>query len=118
MVPTGPYQFGPAIDGSLTASPVRFSIMAAALLFVSTPWTPHPCNTLTVCSGYPPGALEGGGGARQGIRHTPSPRVAQSHGCGPLGGILALRAHCALLLDYVPPEEPLGTPLGNALRIR
>ena len=26
--------------------------------------------------------------------------------------------HCALLLDYVPPEEPLGTPLGNALRIR
>ena len=22
------------------------------------------------------------------------------------------------ILDYVPPEEPLGTPLGNALRIR
>ena len=36
----------------------------------------------------------------------------------PLGGILALRAHYALLLDYVPPEEPLGTPLGNTLRIR
>ena len=35
-----------------------------------------------------------------------------------LGGILALRTHCALLLDYVPPEEPPGTPLGNALRIR
>ena len=35
-----------------------------------------------------------------------------------LGGILALRAHWALLLDYVPPEEPLGTPLGNTLRIR
>ena len=35
-----------------------------------------------------------------------------------LGGILALRAHCALLLDYVPPEEPLDTPLGNTLRIR
>ena len=34
------------------------------------------------------------------------------------GGILALRAHCALLLDYVPPEEPLGTPLGNTLRIK
>ena len=32
------------------------------------------------------------------------------------GGILALRAHCALLLDYVPPEESPGTPLGNALR--
>ena len=30
----------------------------------------------------------------------------------------ALHAHCALLLDYVPLEEPLGTPLGNALRIR
>ena len=30
----------------------------------------------------------------------------------------ALRAHCALLLDYVPPEEPLGTPLGNTLRVR
>ena len=36
----------------------------------------------------------------------------------PYGGILALRAHCALLLDYVPPEGPLGTPLGNTLRIR
>ena len=24
----------------------------------------------------------------------------------------------ALLLDYVPPEEPPSTPLGNALRIR
>ena len=30
----------------------------------------------------------------------------------------ARRAHCALLLDYVPPEEPPSTPLGNALRIR
>ena len=35
-----------------------------------------------------------------------------------LGGILALCTHCALLLDYVPPEEALGTPLGNTLRIR
>ena len=26
--------------------------------------------------------------------------------------------HCALLLDYVPPEEPPSTPLGNALGIR
>ena len=34
------------------------------------------------------------------------------------GGILAPSAHCALLLDYVPPEESLGTPLGNTLRIR
>ena len=30
----------------------------------------------------------------------------------------ALHAHYALLLDYVPPEEPPSTPLGNALRIR
>ena len=29
-----------------------------------------------------------------------------------IGGI------CALLLDYVPPEEPPSTPLRNALRIR
>ena len=26
--------------------------------------------------------------------------------------------HCALLLDQIPPEEPLGTPLGNTLRIK
>ena len=26
--------------------------------------------------------------------------------------------HCALLLDYVPPEEPPSMPLGNTLRIR
>ena len=38
--------------------------------------------------------------------------------CPPLGGIFALHAHCALLLDYVPPEEPPSTPLGNALRIK
>ena len=34
------------------------------------------------------------------------------------GGTFALRARCALLLDYVPPEEPPSTPLRNALRIR
>ena len=39
----------------------------------------------------------------------PSPKGA------PCGGIFALRAHCALLLDYVPPKEPRRTPLGNAL---
>ena len=33
-----------------------------------------------------------------------------------IGGILALRAQCVLLLAYVPPEEPPGTPLGNTLR--
>ena len=35
-----------------------------------------------------------------------------------MGGIFAVHAHCALLLDYVPPEEPPSKPLGNALRIR
>ena len=35
----------------------------------------------------------------------------------PLGGTLALRAQCVLLLDYVPSEEPIGTPLGNTLSI-
>ena len=34
------------------------------------------------------------------------------------GGMLARRAPGALLLDYVPPEEPPSTPLRNALRIR
>ena len=34
------------------------------------------------------------------------------------GGMFARRAPGALLLDYVPPEEPPSTPLGNALRIR
>ena len=34
------------------------------------------------------------------------------------GGMFAQRAPGALLLDYVPPEEPPSTPLGNALRIR
>ena len=51
------------------------------------------------------------------------------HGCRPtslahcnclhtLGGMFARRAPGALLLDYVPPEEPPSTPLGNTLRIR
>ena len=30
-------------------------------------------------------------------------------------GILALRTHWALLLDYVPPEDLTGTPLGRDL---
>ena len=42
---------------------------------------------------------------------------ARNNGGG-CGGIFALRAQCALLLDYVPPEELPSTPLGNALRIR
>ena len=35
-----------------------------------------------------------------------------------VGGMFARRAPGALLLHYVPPEEPPSTPLGNALRIR
>ena len=39
-----------------------------------------------------------------------------------LGGILALRAHCVHTACYFqtmfPPKSPLGTPLGNTLRIR
>ena len=41
-------------------------------------------------------------------------RVNPQRTAEPLGESL----HCALLLDYVPPEEPPSTPLGNALRIR
>ena len=33
------------------------------------------------------------------------------------GGILALCAQCALLLDYVPREEPLTRPLETALEL-
>ena len=40
------------------------------------------------------------------------------HSRGSPGGMFARRAPGALLLDYVPPEEPPSTPLGNALRIR
>ena len=63
----------------------------------------------------------GGGLALQGVRET---RKAGTTGVslwqksGPSGGMFARRAPGALLLDYVPPEEPPSTPLGNALRIR
>ena len=33
------------------------------------------------------------------------------------GGVFALRAHCALLLDYVPPEEPQAHPLETPLEL-
>ena len=63
--------------------------MAAALLFVSSPWTPDPGNTTTVCSGYHSGALEGGQGRESGSTcgpaATPPKGVGtQSHDCGPL----------------------------------
>ena len=41
----------------------------------------------------------------------------RSHDCIKTKEQLTIR-NCALLLDYVPPEEPTGTPLGNTLRIR
>ena len=73
VVPAGPHRSGPAIDeGTLTAGPVRFSIMAVALLFISSPWTPDPRNTPTVCSVYHSGALEGGRGS-SGSAATPPP---------------------------------------------
>ena len=34
------------------------------------------------------------------------------------GGILALHAHCALLLDKVLPKEPPGKALPNAPKFR
>ena len=34
-----------------------------------------------------------------------------------IGGVLALRAHCALLLDQVPPQEPPRTPLPTSRKI-
>ena len=45
-------------------------------------------------------------------------RVASKVSDAGKGGMFARRAPGALLLDYVPPEEPPSTPLGNALRIR
>ena len=48
----------------------------------------------------------GGGGSRRKYRADAL--------TGPQGESL----HYVLLLDYVPTEEPLGTPLGNTLRIR
>ena len=34
-----------------------------------------------------------------------------------LGGIFALCAHCALLLDYVPPKSPQANPLETPLEL-
>ena len=48
----------------------------------------------------------------------PSGRSVRVGSIGHTGGMFARRAPGALLLDYVPPEEPPSTPLGNALRIR
>ena len=85
MVPAGPHRSDRrSMKGTLTVGPVRFSIMAVALLFVSSPWTPDPCNTPTMCSRYH-------SGARQGVQlhvrpgcHPPQGVGTQSHGCGPL----------------------------------
>ena len=73
-VPTGPHQseLGDRWGGGLTAAPVRISIVAAALLFVSSLWTPDPHNTLTVCSGYHSGALKGGRGRESGSTSGPA----------------------------------------------
>ena len=79
-VRTGPHRSGSrrSMGGTLTAGPARLSIVAAALLFVSSPWTRDPRNTPTVCSGYHSGALEGGRGRESSSisspASTPSPR--------------------------------------------
>ena len=47
------------------------------------------------------------------------PRMKPCHfSCHGGRGILALRAHCALLLDKVLPKEPPGTPLPDAPKFR
>ena len=63
--------------------------------------------------------------ARQGVFNANRTRGFHKGWCamkvchrGNLCTACALRAHCVLLLDYVPPEEPPSKPLGNALRIR
>ena len=62
---------------------------------------------------YSKGCLATGWDAGQALLHK-----GESNGGAYPGGTFALRTHCALLLDYVPPEEPPSRPLGNALRIK
>ena len=65
------------MGGALATGPVPLSIVAAALLFVSSPWTLDPRNSLSVCSKYHSGALEGGAGresgSTSGVVATPDP---------------------------------------------
>ena len=72
-----------SMRGTLTADPIGFNIMAVALLFVSSPWTPDPRNTLTKCSGYHSRALEGGRGKKSsciaGLVATPLRGWGHSH---------------------------------------
>ena len=60
------------MGGTLTAGPVQISIVAAALLFVYSLWTPNPNNIPTVCSGYHSGALEGVRGKKSGSTSSPA----------------------------------------------
>ena len=70
------------------------------------------------CPATPAAPLIQGPGIRTGAPGAGCAAISPCVRHGVLGGILALRAHCALLLDYVTPDEPPGTPLGNALGIR
>ena len=93
----------------------------------------HPCGPLPLQERPSTSAIVHDGSSRGGalMCHTwpqsttvPCPGVGKSQWLPKcsissiLGGTFALRAHCALLFDYVPPEESPSTPLGNALRIK
>ena len=43
-VPAGPHQLGRVVGGVTPLGLNRLNIMAEALLFVSSPWTPDPCQ--------------------------------------------------------------------------
>ena len=76
----------PAIDGgTLTVGLVRIRTAAAALLFVSSLWTPDPHNPPTMCSGYHSGALEGGQGRESGSTSGPAATPPRGWGHSHMG---------------------------------
>ena len=77
--------------GDPDRGPTRLSIMAPALLFVSSPQNPDPRNTPTESCGHHSGSLGAGGGEAGNLAPlpvrlpTPPQGVGtQSHGCEPL----------------------------------
>ena len=87
-------------EGSVTASDLLDGVLRKGPRAKAIgPCSPPPTKTGIACMWIPCTMLH---------RHPP-----QVH-----RGVFARRAPGALLLDYVPPEEPPSTPLGNALRIR
>ena len=60
--------------GDPDRGPTWLSIMATALLFVSSLWSPNPRNTLAMRRGYHSGSLEAGlagAGSTHGLLPTP-----------------------------------------------